>query len=139
MDRRGKYIRTDATKKKMSEARKGNKLSTETKRKIKESMMGKNKGKSHSEETKRNIGIANTKDTNDCCDCHINIKAWKLFGKDHCEVCGRSLEDNIKETGKRFDIHCMSDPKDYTIMTKENWKCVCSLTSKNPCHRDLEK
>jgi len=64
---------------------------------------------------------------------YLHDKARKLFGKDKCEKCGIFIEDYIKDrTVKRFDIHCVT--KDYTIMEKFNWLCLC-----RSCHWIVEK
>jgi len=53
--------------------------------------------------------------------------AWRLFGKNKCKHCGISLKEYCKKykTYNRFDMHCVSKPKDYSIMVSENWDCLC--------------
>lgn len=67
-------------------------------------------------------------------DDYYHNRAWKLFGKAHCEECGKSLEDELKDQGKRFHMHCMSNPKDYSIIKSNNWMTLC-----NRCHQQIEK
>jgi hypothetical protein len=69
---------------------------------------------------------------------YYHEKAWKLFGKDHCEHCGYTLIDHLKETGKRLDMHNNLVPKDYSIMEENAWVTLCSIASKNGCHKKLE-
>ena len=57
-------------------------------------------------------------------------QAWKLFGKDRCDLCGKYNEDHIKETGQRLCMHCISIPKNYTLMEQSNWTTICCS-----CHR----
>jgi len=62
-------------------------------------------------------------------------KAWNLFGKDKCEICNKSLKIHFELLWKtRFHMHCVSQPKDYEIMLKENWLCLCPS-----CHSKIEK
>ena len=35
----------------------------------------------------------------------LSKKAWELFGKENCFLCGKSLEEHIQDTGKRFDMY----------------------------------
>ncbi len=60
--------------------------------------------------------------------------AWKKFGSEFCDICGMSIDIHYKNKKRRFDMHCTSEPKDYTIMTKENWMCICTR-----CHSNIEK
>jgi len=60
-------------------------------------------------------------------------EAWKLFGKEHCEHCDISLIDYKNKYNRRFDMHCNSLPKDYSIMEQSNWMCLCV-----DCHRAEE-
>ena len=66
--------------------------------------------------------------------CHN--RAWKLFGKDHCEICGMSNEDHKKKhkNGSRLSMHNTLTPKDYTVMEPEAWMTVCEFG----CHTDVE-
>lgn len=53
-------------------------------------------------------------------------EAWRRFGNNVCDNCGITLEEYSKKYKyKRFDMHCVSIPKDYSIMISENWKCLC--------------
>lgn len=88
----------------------------------------------------------------------LHNKAYELFGKDkdYCEgeedvirkdpmyreyQCKITLEKYLKPDSKkkkdknkgRFDMHCTSKPKDWTIMKQWNWICVC-----DECHDILE-
>jgi hypothetical protein len=56
-------------------------------------------------------------------------QSYKLFGKDNCQFCNKTLEQELQEQRKRFHMHCTSIPKNYELMTPENWLCVC-----NKCH-----
>ncbi len=62
----------------------------------------------------------------------ISKKAWELFGKDSCFLCGKSLESHIIDTGKRFDMHCRTGY--HHLMKSWNWKTVCIS-----CFPDIEK
>ena len=50
-------------------------------------------------------------------------KAWEKLGKDTCFLCGKNFETHLKETGKRFDMHCRT--KYHHLMEAWNWKTVC--------------
>jgi len=50
-------------------------------------------------------------------------KAWELLGENNCFLCGKSLEEHIQDTGKRFDMHCRTEHN--FLMEKWNWKTVC--------------
>ncbi|HUU86367.1 MAG TPA: NUMOD3 domain-containing DNA-binding protein [Candidatus Glassbacteria bacterium] len=64
---------------------------------------------------------------------YLHAKAYKLFGKDCCEVCGKSNEQEKIDVGKRLSMHCTLIPKDYSVMEPETWMCVC-----NNCHLKIE-
>jgi hypothetical protein len=32
----------------------------------------------------------------------LSKKAWELFGENNCFLCGKSIEEHIEDTGKRF-------------------------------------
>ena len=49
--------------------------------------------------------------------------AWELFGEDNCFLCGKSLEEHIQDTGKRFDMHCRTEY--LHLMEAWNWKTIC--------------
>lgn len=86
----GKH-KTEETKKKMSEANKGHKISEETKKKISEANKGQkawNKGKHTSEETKRKMSIAEKGSNN------------HNYGKHHSEETRRKI--SIAKKGKHF-------------------------------------
>ena len=53
----------------------------------------------------------------------IYKKAWELFGEDNCFLCGKSLGENIQETGKRFEMHCRTEH--LHLMEAWNWKTLC--------------
>jgi len=44
-------------------------------------------------------------------------------GQDNCFLCGKSLEEHIAETGKRFDMYCRTGY--FHLMEAWNWKTVC--------------
>ena len=50
-------------------------------------------------------------------------KAWELFGKENCFLCGKFLAEHIKDTGKRFDMYCRTEHRH--LMEPWNWKTVC--------------
>ena len=50
-------------------------------------------------------------------------KAWELFGEDNCFLCGKSLEEHIQDTGRRFDMHFRTDY--HHLMEAWNWKTLC--------------
>lgn len=52
-------------------------------------------------------------------------QAWKMFGKENCEICNKSLKKELQETGKRLSMHNTLDPKNYIVMEKYAWKCLC--------------
>jgi hypothetical protein len=60
--------------------------------------------------------------------------AFKLFGKEKCELCKKSDEEVTQKVKQRFSMHCTSNPKDYTLMVPENWKTLC-----RKCHGKIEK
>jgi hypothetical protein len=61
-------------------------------------------------------------------------KAWERFKVDNCQECNLPLSEYQKNRpGRRFDMHCTSEPKDYSIMEKENWMPVCTS-----CHKKIE-
>lgn len=60
-------------------------------------------------------------------ECHRIAR--KLFYSNKCELCDWTEKDNIEYCGRKLSMHCTSVPKDYTIMVKENWMCVC-----HKCH-----
>jgi len=65
---------------------------------------------------------------------HHNI-VYKKFGSTNCENCNISNEEYYKNRKKRrFDMHCTSIPKNYTIMEKKNWMCLCPK-----CHINIER
>ena len=117
----------------------GFKLSEETKRKISES----NKGTHNSggrrfdlmnwirsltpEQRKAKFGHGKGRRTTGNTEGWYHGQAWKLFGKDKCELCDRLNSQEKEITGRRLAMHCNSD--DYKLLTAENWKCVCKA-----CH-----
>ena len=50
-------------------------------------------------------------------------KTWKLFGTNIRFLCGKSLEEHIQETGKKFDIHCRTEY--LHLMEAWNRKTLC--------------
>lgn len=58
-------------------------------------------------------------------------KAWKLFGKNYCENCGKSNEDELNTKGTRLSMHCFS--RNYKIMLENNWMTVCQS-----CHTKID-
>jgi hypothetical protein len=53
----------------------------------------------------------------------ISKKSWELFGEENCFLCGKSLDEHIQETGKRFDMYCRTEY--HYLMESWNWKTVC--------------
>ena len=39
----------------------------------------------------------------------ISQKAWNLFGQDNCFLYGKTLEEHIEKTSKRFDMYCRTE------------------------------
>ena len=56
-------------------------------------------------------------------------KAWKQYGKTYCEICGIHLLMHLTIYGIRFHMHNTLNPKDYTVMSEDAWRCLCI-----PCH-----
>jgi hypothetical protein len=84
---------TEETKRKIGESNKGNKLgpqSEELKRKKSESLKGRFL-KEESSQWKGGIDIGTQ-----------HKRAWELFGKDYCEICGISLNEYKKKSNRRF-------------------------------------
>jgi len=52
-------------------------------------------------------------------------KAWKLLGESNCFLCGKSLEEHIQDTGKRFEMYCRTE--DHYLMESWNWKTLCRI------------
>lgn len=97
-----------------------------------------NKGIPFSEETKKKMSEAK-KGENHCrwtggCDAYYHNLAKEKFYLDYCEICFITEQQHIEKYNRKFDMHCTSNPKDYTLMTVDNWKCVCI-----PCHKKIEK
>ena len=65
---------------------------------------------------------------------YFHKKAYELFGLNYCEQCNISSDIYNKNRKIRFDMHCTSTPKNYTIMEKGNWECLC-----RKCHMEREK
>ena len=64
---------------------------------------------------------------------YFHKKANKLFGLNYCELCNISFDKYSKTHKGKFDMHCTSNPKNYTIMEKSNWECLC-----RKCHKRRE-
>jgi len=64
---------------------------------------------------------------------YLHQKAKEMFGLNYCEKCKIPIEKYLKNHKINFDMHCTSKPKDYSIMEKSNWKCLC-----RKCHREEE-
>jgi hypothetical protein len=56
-------------------------------------------------------------------DNAIFNKAWELVGQNNCFLCGKSLDEHIQDTGKRFDMYCRTEY--HHLMESWNWKTVC--------------
>ena len=52
----------------------------------------------------------------------LSKKAWELFGENNRFLCGKSLEEHIQDTRKRFDMHCRT--KYLHLMEAWNWKTL---------------
>lgn len=97
-------------------------------------------GKKHTEETKKKMStsnkIAQLGNTNSfkygCVDYWHN-KAWKLFGKPVCSNCNMTNEEHIKKHDCRLNMHCISEPKDYTLLIESNWEIYCK-----ECHGKID-
>ena len=53
----------------------------------------------------------------------LSKKAWEKLGQGNCFLCGKSLEEHIQNTGKRFDMYCRTEY--HHLMESWNWKTVC--------------
>ena len=53
----------------------------------------------------------------------LSKKAWEKLGEGNCFLCGKSLEEHIQETGKKFDIHCRTEY--LHLMEAWNRKTLC--------------
>ena len=53
----------------------------------------------------------------------ISEKAWEKLGENICFLCGKSLGENIQDTGKRFIMYCRTGY--HFLMEAWNWKTVC--------------
>ena len=65
---------------------------------------------------------------------YYHSQAWILFGSNKCEICELTLKLHREIYNKRFCMHNTLDPKDYSILEKYAWQCVCI-----PCHSKVEK
>jgi len=97
-------------------------------------------GKTHTDESKRKMGKIRKKYTDENSANwkggkyhHWHKKAWKLFGKDKCEICEISLQKSIKKFNQRLSMHNTLEPKDYTLMKQEAWQCLCKK-----CHTSID-
>ena len=67
------------------------------------------------------------------CNQYWHEKAWNLFGKEYCEICGMSNEESKFKNNERLSMHNTLMPKDYIVMEPEAWMCLCK-----GCHKRLE-
>jgi hypothetical protein len=119
--RRG-YICSEEQKEKTRQSMLGFKHTDESKKKIGDALRGK-----YPEELSSNWNGGTDKKT-------WHNKAWERFKVDNCQECNLPLSEYQKNRpGRRFDMHCTSEPKDYSIMEKENWMPVCTS-----CHKKIE-
>ena len=65
----------------------------------------------------------------------LSKKAWEKLGESHCFVCGKSFEQHLEETGKRFSMYCRTEFAH--LMESWNWKTVC--VDCLPVIEDVEK
>jgi len=114
---------------------KGNNISEDHKRKIKDNHARYWKNKVFTDEHKIKIGEANKDNIrNGGCSDYWHKKAWELFGKDYCETCYMSNEEHKKTYKCRLHMHNMISPdKNYSVIESYAWKCLCGL-----CHGKLE-
>jgi len=105
----------------------GKKCSEETKRKISESVYGEKNG---------NYGMLgeNHPTWKGGSSDYWHSKAWKLFGKNYCEICHIDINTYMEKTNQRFDMHNTLEPKDYTVMEPYVWQCLC-----HSCHMVIEE
>ena len=151
---RGIYIRTEEHRRLLREAKerspvwnKGMKdyLSKEVRERITNNLIG----RTLTEEHRKNIGVGVTGEKNGNYGKDLsgeNNPSWigghkqywhklarQLFGKEKCEICGRTNEEEILDTGKQLAMHCTSIPKDYKLMEESNWKTLCIK-----CHASID-
>jgi hypothetical protein len=53
----------------------------------------------------------------------LSKKAWTLFGRGSCFLCGKTLAVHLEETGRRFAMYCRT--RHPHLMEAWNWKTVC--------------
>lgn len=63
-----------------------------------------------------------------------HTKAWKLFGKDHCEICGMTNKEYKSKNNRRLSMHCR-DSNNYKDLSNDNWVTVCEYG----CHQKMDK
>lgn len=67
------------------------------------------------------------------CNLYLHEQAWKLFGKDKCEVCGIPNNKHKEITGYRLSMHCHGH--NYNKLEKDYWTTCCLFG----CHQKLER
>jgi len=50
-------------------------------------------------------------------------KARELFHTGHCEICGKTEKEQLKEMNKGLHMHCLDE--NYTNLNPNNWKTLC--------------
>ena len=128
--KRGTYIRTPEMNKRTSESVSGEKNgffgkkhTEETKQKMRLSHLGKNKP--YIQGDKHGMWKGGV-DYNTW-----HLKAWKLFGKNECEMCKITNKLHLEKFKVRLHMHC--NTHNYSILTEDNWKCLCVK-----CHGEID-
>ena len=124
-------------RKKISEYHKGVSVPEERKKRISETLKKRYKnhkhpleGYKHTDEAKKKIADSRFKGTD---EKYWHHKAFALFGKSKCELCGMTLEEHREKWGSRFDMHYTLEPKDYKCMEPEAWETYCKV-----CHGKID-
>jgi len=98
------------------------------------------KGRKHSDETKKKMSesakisqLGNSNGFKGGSIDYLHEKAWRLFGDKTCSECFITNSEHMKKYGCRLNMHCTSNPKDYTLMIESNWITYCK-----DCHGQVD-
>jgi hypothetical protein len=97
-------------------------------------------GRKHSEETKKKMSeagkvsqLGNKNAFKYGCIDYWHNEARVRFQKDKCSICGFSNQEHVNKYGCSLNMHCLSSPKDYTLLEETNWKTLCKR-----CHGKVD-